>query len=518
MISTHQGLDLFIFLAILAVTVFVYVRNSNLKRSALPYPPGPRKLPLLGNALDIPARFEWETYARWAKEYKSDIIHLTAAGNNIVVLNSYKAAVDLLEKRSSTYSSRPHLTMASELMGWKCFMFIMPYGEKWRESRRAFTQYFQGGDSTRFHASHTEFVSKMLPRLLDRPEEFYNITRRTVGEMALSLAYGIPTHPTNDPFIDLVERSVASVLKATAPGAFLVDIFPVLKYVPEFIPGAGFQKKAREWRELQGKMREATYQETVRTMASGIFKPSFTSTSLQNLHESADLSHQKEVIRDTAANVFIAGAETTDATIHTFFVAMLSFPEVQQKAQAELDRVLRGRLPEFSDEADLPYLSALVKEVLRWKPVTPIAVPHCVTADDVYEGYYIPKGSIIIPNVWAMFYNEAEYPNPSSFEPDRFMKDGKLDPTVPDPSLMAFGFGRRICPGNQIAASFLWLTIASVLTTLDISKALGSDGNPIEQEIEYQSSLSYNPLPFRCTLKPRSEAAERVIRSAGDSY
>ncbi|KDR69246.1 hypothetical protein GALMADRAFT_160541 [Galerina marginata CBS 339.88] len=516
MISTLQGFDLFIFLATLAVSVIVYVRNS--KRSALPYPPGPKKLPVLGNALDIPTGFEWLTYARWAKEYKSDIIHLTAAGNNIVVLDSYKAAVELLEKRSSTYSSRPHFTMASELMGLTCFMFMMPYGEKWRESRRAFTKYFQGGDLTRFHASHMQFVSKMLPRLLDRPEDFFEITQHTVGEMALSLTYGISTDATNDPFIYLVERAIASILEATAPGAFLVDIFPILKYVPEFIPGAGFQKKARMWRKLQEKMREVPYQETVRTMTSGIFKPSFTSTSLQNLNESADLSHQKEVIRDTAAIVFIAGAETTHSTIHTFFAAMLCFPEVQKKAQEELDRVLSGRSPEFSDETDLPYVSALVKEVLRWKPVTPIAVPHCTTADDIYEGYYIPKGSIIIANVWSMLYNEEEYPNPSAFEPDRFMKDGQLNPTVRDPSLMAFGFGRRICPGNQIAASFLWLTVASILATFEISKALDADGNPIEPLIKYKSGLACHPLPFKCTLKPRSEAAEKLIRSTGDSY
>ncbi|KDR69247.1 hypothetical protein GALMADRAFT_104204 [Galerina marginata CBS 339.88] len=481
MIPALQGSDFFIFLVPLAVTVLLYVRTS--KRSGLPYPPGPRKLPLLGNALQIPTIFEWLTYARWAKEYKSDVIHLTAFGSNIIVLNSHKAAVDLLEKRSSIYSSRPHFTMLSELMGWRSFIFTMPYGDQWRESRRAFVEYFQSSDGARFHVSHMEYIGKMLPRLLDTPQDFLDTTRHAAGELSLSTAYGIPILPTNDPFLTLAEQSVASLLAATAPGAFLVDMVPLLKYVPdsEYIPGAGFQKKARVWRELQEEMREAAYQETVRTMASGIFKPSFTSTSLQNLNESADLSHQREVIRDTAAMVFIAGADTTLSAIHTFFAAMLCFPETQYKAQEELDRVLNGKLPEFSDEDDLPYVSALVKEVLRWKPVTPVAVPHCVTEDDIYEGYHIPKGSTVIPNIWAMLYNEEEYPNPSTFDPDRFMKDGLLNLAVRDPASVAFGFGRRMCPGNQVALS----------ATFDISEAFDDDGNPIAPSIEYHSGLAW---------------------------
>ncbi|KDR69235.1 hypothetical protein GALMADRAFT_256076 [Galerina marginata CBS 339.88] len=186
-------------------------------------------------------------------------------------------------------------------------------------------------------------------------------------------------------------------------------------------------------------------------------------TSLQNLDESTDSEHQRDVIRDTAAIVFGSGEDTTRSSIPTLFVAMLCFPKAQRKAQEELNRVLGGRLPEFSDEADLPYLSAVVKGTLRWGPVAPVwkfsrlnmkshmfplpsAVPHFASEDDVYRGYHIPEGSIVTPNAWAMLYDEDEYADRSAFNPDRFMKDGQLNPDVRDPSLMAFGFGRRICP------------------------------------------------------------------------
>ncbi|KDR71393.1 hypothetical protein GALMADRAFT_102730 [Galerina marginata CBS 339.88] len=517
MIPAPTGLGFLVFLATFAATAFIYTKGKTCLRP--PYPPGPRKLPVLGNLLDLPTKFEWETYARWGKKYKSEIIHLNAAGYDIVVLNSFDAANDIMERRSATYSSRPPLTMINELMGWSWFIATMPYGETWREGRRAFAKYFQNGNAAIYQAPQAEIVRKMLPRLLDNPQDFLTISQHAIGGMALSLAYGLTIKNSNDPFVHLAEEAIASLAEAGTPGAFLVDIFPILKYIPEFFPGASFKKKARAWRKVQEEMREAPYQETVRNMASGFAKPSFTSTSLQGLEESEDVQHQQEIIRDTAAIIFAAGAETTATTVHTFFAAMLCNPEAQKKAQQELDFVLKGRLPEFSDELDLPYVSALVKEVIRWKPATPLGgVPHYSSEEDVYSGYHIPKGAIVLANTWAMLHDENAYPDPSTFKPERFLKDGKLNPLIRDPVSMAFGFGRRMCPGNHIALSVLWLIAATILATFDISKAVDENGKPIEPAIEYHSAMVSYPLPFKCTIKARSRSAEELIRSAGESY
>jgi cytochrome P450 len=85
----------------------------------------------------------------------------------------------------------------------------------------------------------------------------------------------------------------------------------------------------------------------------------------------------------------------------TFLLAMLLFPEAQEKAQEELDKVVGlGRLPEYEDRERLPYTNALCKEVLRWHPVAPFSIPHRVTQDDVFGGYFIPTGSIVLGNTW----------------------------------------------------------------------------------------------------------------------
>jgi len=193
---------------------------------------------------------------------------------------------------------------------------------------------------------------------------------------------------------------------------------------------------------------------------------------------------------------------------------MVCYPEVQKKAQAELDEVLNGRLPEHSDLPSLPYLSALVKEIYRWKPVIPLGVPHQSTSDDLYNDYHIPANSIVIANQWAMLNDEQVYPEPHEFKPERFLKNGKLDRSVRDPMDIAFGFGRRICPGKHIGHSTLTLTAASVLSTFDLIRKMDENGREIEPKKEYTRLAVRQPLDFPCVIKPRSRYTVELIRSS----
>ncbi|KIJ28261.1 hypothetical protein M422DRAFT_270496 [Sphaerobolus stellatus SS14] len=116
-------------------------------------------------------------------------------------------------------------------------------------------------------------------------------------------------------------------------------------------------------------------------------------------------------------------------------------PDIQRKAQQELDAVLGGsRLPEFDDRSQLPYVAALCKEVIRWHPVAPIAFPHATAKDDVIEGYFIPKGTLVFGNAWHMLHCEDDFGlNPDIFCPERFLQSGARDPSATG----SFGFGRR---------------------------------------------------------------------------
>jgi len=193
---------------------------------------------------------------------------------------------------------------------------------------------------------------------------------------------------------------------------------------------------------------------------------------------------------------------------------MVLHPEVQKQAQSELDAVLDGRrLPELSDQVSLPYITAIVKESLRWKPVVPLNFAHRLMEDDVYRGYYIPKGSIVLANNWAILHDEKEYHEPAVFNPNRFMKDGQLNPEVREPAA-AFGHGRRICPGRYMVQDQLWITIASVLATFALSKEMDSNGVEIMPETGSLPGFLSHPKPFQCNIKPRSNAHAMLIEEA----
>ncbi|TFK21463.1 cytochrome P450 [Coprinopsis marcescibilis] len=473
---------------------------------------------LLGHALEIPTENEARVFQQWAEELGSDIYYIDAAGTPIVVLNTIELANELFEGRSAIYSSRPGSIMMNDLMGWDWVMSNMPYGQSWRERRKLFQQHLHPSNRGIYEPYEQEQVNRLLARLLDDPQGFLTHARHVVGGLALTLGYGLNVKAHNDPHVEVATAATKAVTDAAVPGAFFVDFIPALRYVPEWFPGAGFQKKARIWKGMMEEMRDRPFEDVEAKIASGIpARPNFVSAAFDKLDPSKDVPHQRQVIRDTAGMIFAAASDTTTSVIQTFFLAMVCYPQVQRRAQEELDRVLGGRLPEVKDEPDLPYISAMVKEVLRWRPATPIGIPHLSTSDDIFKGYFIPKGTIVIPNVWAMLHNPEVYPNPDEFNPDRYLKDGAFDPLVRDPGTMAFGFGRRTCAGAHIAESMLFLTIASVLSAFSISKPVDENGKPVDVKPEYNRGIISRPVPFESFITPRSAEVARTIRNLQES-
>ncbi|KAF7760523.1 hypothetical protein Agabi119p4_11199 [Agaricus bisporus var. burnettii] len=475
------------------------------------FPPGPKKWPLVGNLFQLPTSYEWETYAHWSEVYESDVLHVSAAGTSIIIVNSWKAAYDLFEKKSSIYSSRVENQMLL-LSGWDWLFAFMPYGNAWLQRRKLFQKNFHPSDDASHRPREREYVHQMLRALLDTPEGFMEHSRDLMGAITLSLGYGFEVKP-KDTIINLATEAVKGLADAANLNAFLVNSFPALKYVPSWFPGTGWKKQAKIWRGWTLKMRDVPFEKSLRQIAEGTATPSLVTTSVSNLDESLDREEQLTIIRDTAGSFFIAGADSAVSAINNFVLMMMCYPEIQDKAQAELDRVIgRGRLPDFSDEPSLPYINALVKESLRCHAITPFAVPHYLSEDDEYNGYYLPKGSIVLGNAWAITHDKEDYPEPFEFKPERFLKDGKLNAEVREPTA-AFGFGRRICPGRHIAISTLYLSIATILSVFRIEKAIDENGRVIVPSKEYTSSFIVHPKPFKCSIKPRSNEAEKLIRS-----
>ncbi|KAJ6471903.1 cytochrome P450 [Mycena sanguinolenta] len=490
-----------------AIFLVFFLRYSR-AQSKLPLPPGPKKLPLLGNLFQMPSEREWETYMKWSRECKSDIIHLNVAGTSIIVLSSAEATNDLLEKRSDRYSDRPPMPMVSDLMWWNILLGFMNYGEQWRADRKLFHQALNARAARNYHPQERAACYELLRRLLQDPSNIMEHLRHVTGQIIMSIAYGIDVLPRDDPFIVLARDAIHTVVFAGVPGRFFVDVIPALKYIPDWFPGAGFKRIATKWRKMLTDMLELPFAEAKRIIASGKASNSFTAVYLNN--------EEEEAVKRIAGNMYVGGADTTVSALGTFILAMLANPEAQKKAQAEIDSVIGdGELPDFKDQESLPYVSALVNEVLRWRSVTAIAIPRYLSVEDEYKGYRLPAGSIVIPNAWAILHDEVMYPDPYSFKPERFLLDGKPNPAISSAEL-AFGFGRRICPGRHMAQDSIWINVVSILATFNIAKAVGDDGQVIEPTHEYSSGLVSMPLPFKCSINPRSKRAVDLIRATID--
>ncbi|KAG5337500.1 hypothetical protein C0989_009483 [Termitomyces sp. Mn162] len=164
-------------------------------------------------------------------------------------------------------------------------------------------------------------------------------------------------------------------------------------------------------------------------------------------------------------------------------MAMVLNPEKQRIAHAEIDRVVgNNRLPVIADRNDLPYVNAVIKETMRWHPSLPLSSSECMTfwiqadsltlgiarastEDNFYRGYFIPKGTIIVPNAWAVAFETNDQYNVKAFIPERFLG---LQITTIDPGRWAFGFGRRICPGKTLAENSLFALISTIIAAFDI--------------------------------------------------
>jgi len=328
--------------------------------------------------------------------------------------------------------------------------------------------------------------------------------------------YGYEVVSDHDEFLVLAEECVDLLANRIASGGGIwpVDIFPVLKHIPLWMPGSGFKKNAIIWKKKMEEFVDRPFDYVKTSMKSGSYKPSFCSTLLEE-ENFKGMDNFEFDLKWAANSMYSASIDTTITAVSHVILAMLFHPAAQRKAQQEIDAVVgQDRLPTFEDRPSLPYVEALYKETLRWGVPVPLNLPHRLMADDVYRDMHIPKGSLVFGNIWAMMRDETIFPDAASFRPERFM-----EPTTPEmerkmnPKNFVFGFGRRQCPGNHLVDSSIWLLLVSMLATLDISKAVDEHGNTVEPTVKYDNAVFRRPDPFKCDIRPRSAKALSVIQA-----
>ncbi|KAI1358522.1 cytochrome P450 monooxygenase [Xylaria arbuscula] len=472
--------------------------------------------PILGNIADFPkpGELEWEHWLKHKDTY-GPISSVTVFGKTQVILHDAELASQLMDKKSSVYSSRPKFEF-SKLCGIGDMFTFLPYNKELRLTRK-FVHLAIGTEKLagRYLDIQEKETHRCLYRILQEPDLLFDHLKVEAAAIILKIVYGYTVDPHKpDPIVRLVDEAMAHFSASFAMGAWLVDIIPALLYVPEWMPGTGWKQVAKEWRGTIRAAMDVPLKFARKRQANGNLEASMASDfyGRKDKNISAELENS---FRSSAATVYFGGSDTTVNTLGIFFFNMTLAPEIQRKAQQEIDQVIgTGRLPHYNDKDKLPYVSAIVKESLRWHAVVPMGSPHTADSDGYVNGYYIPKGTALIANAWWFTHDPAVYPNPLEFDPSRFLGPNPN----PDPAQYIFGYGRRICLGRYLANSSTWLTIARALAVFDISKGLDESGQEIEQTIKLLPGLVNRVEPFKATFKPRSPQHEALIRQAEELY
>ncbi|CAJ2509330.1 Uu.00g143560.m01.CDS01 [Anthostomella pinea] len=413
-------------------------------------PPGPQGLPIIGSFAFL-THFPERTLDRWAKKY-GDLYSVWLGNQLFLIISSPSVARDIMVTNGAVTSSRKEMFIKSQTVFAGRGITATPYDDRWRKHRRIAAQWLSQKAVDSYTSvldfEATDVVRSLLDasnggRRLVNPQP--HAGRCSLNNM-LSIMFARRTDCIGHPL-------VAEALRLSC----------------EFI-------SSRE------ALNAVMIKDIERRMQRGENVADCLSRTMLSVRGEEGLD---DLDMTMGASAFmIGGVETTASMIQWFSALIPSHPDVQKRAQEELDRVIgRDRLPTVEDEIHLPYCHAIVKEIERCHNPFWLGTPHVASEGFTYRGYDIPKDTVLVLNTWTMHHNQERYSDPMNFNPDRYLKDqlsSAQSSNLADPNQRdhwMFGAGRRICPGMIVAEREIWLAISRMLWAFDLEAA---EGHPID--------------------------------------
>ncbi|MCJ1466164.1 hypothetical protein MMC07_004783 [Pseudocyphellaria aurata] len=480
-------------------------------------------------------------FTEWAHQY-GEIFSLKLGPATAVVISSPSLIKALIDKKSAIYSNRPVSYVSHELITRGDHLLVMAHSEKWRLFRKLIHQQFHEAKCEKEHVplQNAEAV-QMLNDFCVMPEQMMSHPKRFSNSIIMTLLFGVRSStPTTPHLVELYEimEQFSQVMEtgATPP----VDIVPILKWVPEQVFGNWISRSrniGKAMDMLYGRMVSHVMQRRQKCGSRGSFLDGI-------LDQQEKLNLTRNQLNFLCGTLMEGGSDTSSSIILAFIHAMIRFPHVQKKAQQQVDTFVgEDRSPLWSDYPDLPYVTMIVKETMRWRPVTPLAFPHALSEgnaefrncalsrllsgadlqriDDTIRGMKIPAGSTVILNVWGLHHDPVRFPNPDVFDPERFVGRTLLAPEYAASADFekrdhyGYGSGRRICPGIHLAERNLFLAMAKLLWAFDFTEKRDAQGTPIHIDVDaktgYTEGFLHCPKPFAAEIKPRSQNRRLTI-------
>ncbi|KAK1440248.1 hypothetical protein QVD17_06073 [Tagetes erecta] len=436
-------------------------------------PPGPRKLPLLGNILDVAGPLPHRTLGKLAKKH-GPLMHLQLGENSTVIVSSAETAKEVMKTHDINFANRPFL-LAAHILAYKSTnIMFSSYGDYWRQLRRICnTELLSSKHVQSLRPIREQEVSNLIHTIFKQSGSVINLS-----ELIFALSYGITTRSVfgkklkhQAALISLIDEAIV-----LSGGFTLTDLYPSSK-VMAFFSGVRpkLEKMHRRIDELlddiiqEQKTHEDGKGDVNHFLADALLKVQ----QYGNLEVPLTIDNIKAIILD----VLGAGSDTSSTVIEWAMSELLKNPTIMDKAQTEVRRVFstKSTVNETHIQS-LDFLKLVIKETLRLHPPAPLMLPMENKEKCEINGYDIPAKTRVVVNVWAIGRDPKYWKEPEKFNPERFV-NSSIDFRGLDFEFIPFGAGRRICPGISFGLANLELPLASLLYHFDWKVANGSMKN-----------------------------------------
>ncbi|KAH6972735.1 cytochrome P450 [Ilyonectria destructans] len=496
-------------IALLVAAVILLVKNVVARyrfNSKFKLPPEIPGWPIIGNTLDVP--FPGGVWGHEMAKRHGEMFTCRLGGKVMVFLNSARVVSDLLEKRATIYSSRPYRPMAQDIASGGARMLLMGHTNRWRTQRKIMHAILNGQQAeSKFIPFEELEVRQLVWDYLHTPYQFYTANQRFSNSVIMSVIFGRRAQLGDEQLRKMLKLMAEFGELLFSPTKNICDLFTWLNYLP---------KPLQWWRPYGEDLLQRTlaiYQHEVDALADrvskGTAKPCFATALLEGTSKKEfDLTETEKLM--IFSTLLEAGSDTSRTAITQMVAGAAAFPEWAATARAHLDEVCgynAERLPSFADRENLPYITAVVKETLRWRPFIQTGVPHQLTQDDAYEGYRFPAGTLFTWNAYALSLNETDYKDAIRFMPERFLDKDLKSPLK---GHWSFGTGRRVCVGYNVGANNVWIAAACLLYCFDIEE---DPDHPIDTLNSNWDSV--DKPPFAVKITPRSQAHVELIKKVG---
>ncbi|KAI1611780.1 cytochrome P450 [Exophiala viscosa] len=500
-------------LAILfVVAILPLVGRALLKpKTKYRYPAGPNGSPLFGNLFQVPPKYAGPKFAEWGNQY-GDMFTIRLGARRWVFLNSMQTVRELLDRRGRLYIGRPEFPITQDILSGGNRIIMMSYTERWRNLRKIMHQLLMSSNSDIYKPFQDMESRALLWQYLKSPEDYYQHGARFANSVIFSVVFGRRTS-MRDENVRLLFSTIDDFMETQAsPSTSLPEQFPwLIKIIPRRLQW--FRPKA-----------ERVFKKTIGVYASFLDDldkrirqgqdPKCFARDMTDLATKYGFDDAQKYF--CAGSIIEAGSDTTRNQLNIMLAAAAKFPAWVATAQTQLDAVCGDakRLPTMDDWAQLPYIVAIIKESLRWRPnMTATGTPRTLIEDDIYGDYKFEKGTIFSYNNFGICHNEDEFTNNEKFLPERFLNDDLQDMLK---GHLGFGAGRRICPGWHLGTRNMFIAFSRLLYCFNFKEVPGAPIN--ENEID---PLAHDHPPFQIEIVPRShnhvELVERECAEAGQA-